>query len=87
MIFCRKITFNFSQSNAFINIGWLKDGNNEYITVRSHRIIDMGLISEAIDGKLFHGKIPQLLLSSVGSSTAVYLYLPQESWIQSQFLT
>lgn len=46
MIFCRKITFNFSQSNAFIDISQLKDGNNEYITgVRSHRIIDMGLIS------------------------------------------
>lgn len=27
-----------------------------------------------------------MLLSSVGSSTAVYLYLPQKSWIQSQFL-
>lgn len=49
-------------------------------------VIDMGSVSEAIDDKSFHGKIPQLLLSSVGSSTAVYLYTPQKSWIQSQFL-
>lgn len=49
-------------------------------------VIDMGSVSEAIDDKSFHGKIPQLLLSSVGSSTAVYLHTPQKSWIQSQFL-
>lgn len=46
----------------------------------------MDLISEAIDDKYFHGKIPQLLLSSVGSNTAVYLYTPEKSQIQSQFL-
>lgn len=44
MIFSRKTTFNFSQSNAFIDIGWLKDAKDEYITVRSHRVIDMGSI-------------------------------------------
>lgn len=36
MIFSRKTTSKFSQSNAFIEIGWLKDAKNEYITVRSH---------------------------------------------------
>lgn len=86
MIFSRKTTFDFSQSNAFIDIGWLKDAKNEYITVRSQRVIDMGLISEAIDDKSFHGKIPLLLLSFVGSSTAVYLYTPQKSQSHSQFL-
>lgn len=49
-------------------------------------VIDMGLISEAEDDKSFRGKIPQLLLSSVGSSTAVYLYTPEKSQTQSQFL-
>lgn len=86
MIFSRKTTFNFSQSNAFFDTGWLKDAKNEYTTVRNHTVIDMGLISEAVDDKSFHGKIPQLLLSSVSSSTAVYLYTPEKSQVQSQFL-
>lgn len=64
MIFNRKIAFNFCQSNAFIDIGWLEDAKNEYITVRSHRVIEMSLISEVIDDKSFYGKISQLLLSS-----------------------
>lgn len=51
MVFNRKIAFNFCQSNAFIDIGWLEDAKNEYITVRSHRVIEMSLISEAIDDK------------------------------------
>lgn len=79
MVFNRKIAFNFCQSNAFIDIGWLEDAKNEYITVRSHRVIEMSLISEAIDDKSFYGKISQLLLSSWAVAQQRICTLPRKT--------
>lgn len=44
---------------------------------------DMGLILETIGKNLLS---MALLLSLMGSSTAVYLYTPHNSWTQSQLV-